>query len=179
MNKIMYLKRLEDFTPQKALKALKASLSEWDRRHIRLSTKELNYIQHGICDQKMIKYVVSIGDGLYQIVAIDNRSLNDKRRVSVVVDYFQLAGTRYEDKKYSIQLEEFTPEFALEVLKNYMSKHNSNRDILEIENLNCIQNGICDNNMIKYVVSTGYGIYQIAAIKEDNRIYVVVKYSQV
>ena len=47
--------------------------------------------------------------------------------------------------------------------------------------LNLICNGICDNNMIKYVVSTGYGLYQIVAVEESNKnlISVVAKYSQI
>ena len=93
MNTIMYLKRLEDFTPKVALKALQSEMLKSDQKHIRLSTSNLNRIKNGICDDHMIKYVVSIGDALYQIVAIDSMTMNDKR-VTVVVDYFQLCGTR-------------------------------------------------------------------------------------
>jgi len=176
----MYLKRLEDFTPKIALKALKNHMTATDRQHIKLSTKELNRIEHGISDDNMVKYVVSIGDGLYQIVAVDSRKLSNKP-VAVVVDYFQLAGTRRYEKEYSMQLKDFTPKIALEYLKECISEMDSRRARLNVRKFNLIQHGICDNNMIKYVVSTGYGLYQIVAIKAGNAnfISVVVTYSQI
>lgn len=180
MNTVMYLKRLEDFTPKVALKALKSYLFKADQSHIRLSTNNMNLISNGICDSGMIKYVVSIGDALYQIVAIDNHNMNDKR-VSVVVDYFQLCGTRRWAKEFSMKLENFAADSALNFLKECMSEFDSNRTRLTLGKFNRIRNGILDSNMVKYAVSTGYGLYQIVAIEESNKnlITVVVKYSQI
>lgn len=179
MNAVMYLKRLEDFTPRIAIKALKSYMPSADRKHIRISTKQLNLIQNGICDDHMIKYVVSIGDALYQIVAVNNHKCNEKP-VAVVVDYFQLSGTRRYAKEYSIKFEQFGyGDIALEYLKECITDNCSIYGRLALNSLNRIHNGICDRNMIKYVVSTGYGLYQIVAIEDKGIISVVVKYSQI
>ena len=179
MNTVMYLKRLKDFIPKVALKALKRYLSKADQRHVRLSISNINLINNGICDRGLIKYVVSIGDTLYQIVAIEDYNMNDKK-ISVVVDHFQLCGARRYAKKFSMKLENFTDDFALNSLEEYLSEFDSNRTRLTLGIFNRICNGIFDSNMIKYVVSTGYGLYQIVAIEEyPNSIIVVVKYSQI
>lgn len=179
MNTIMYLKRLEDFTPKVALKALKSYMSTGDKRHIKVYSHNLNRVLNGICDSQMIKYVVSIGDGLYQIVAVDSNKMSDDR-VSVVVDYFQLCGTRRWAKEFELNIKEFDSNVALGFLKECMSEFNSTRSRLCICSFNRINNGILDSTMIKYVVSTGYGLYQIVGIElTENLTSVVVKYSQV
>lgn len=179
MNAVMYLKRLEDFTPRIAIKALKSYMPSSDKKHIRISAKQLNLIRNGINDDHMVKYVVSIGDALYQIVAVDTRKCNQKP-VSVVVDYFQLSGTRRYAKEYSIKFEQFRyGDIALEYLKECITDNNSIYAGLALNRLNRIHNGICDSNMIKYVVSTGYGLYQIVAIEDKGIISVAVKYSQI
>lgn len=177
MNTIMYLKRLEDFTPKVALKALKSYMSTGDKRHIKVYSHNLNRVLNGICDSQMIKYVVSIGDGLYQIVAVDKMSDD---RISVVVDYFQLCGTRRWAKEFELNIKEFDSNVALGFLKECMPESNSNRSCLCLFSFNRINNGILDSNMIKYVVSTGYGLYQIVGIKlAKNLTSVVVTYSQI
>lgn len=179
MNTVMYLSRLEDFTPKVALKVLKKYMSTGDKRHIKVHSRNLNRVFNGICDNQMIKYVVSIGDGLYQIVAVDSNKMS-KDRVSVVVDYFQLCGTRQWAKEVELNIKKFDFNVALSILKESMSEYDSNRYRLSICNLNRINNGILDRTMIKYVVSTGYGLYQIVGIKlTKNLTSVIVKYSQI
>lgn len=179
MDTIMYLKRLEDFTPKVALKALKSYMSNSDLKHIRISTRNLNLIRDGICDCNMVKYVVSIGDALYQIVAIDSHKIKDER-VSVVVDYFQVCGIRRWTKELSMKLKDFKADSAFDFLRECMSEFDSSRARLTIGNFNLICYGICDSNMIKYAVSTGYGLYQIVAIEESNNLITVIgKYSQI
>lgn len=177
MNTVMYLERLEDFKPKVALKVLKSYLSKTDQRHIKLSVKNLNLVTGGICDSVMIKYVVSIGDALYQVIAVKEYRYN-RKRVAVAVDCSRLCGTRRWAKEFSMKLENFEADFALELLKEYMSGHDSNRNMLTLDSFNRIQNGILDSNMVKYVVSTGYGLYQIVAVEElsTNFISVVIKY---
>ena len=70
MNALMYLKRLEDFTPRVALRVINSYL-EPISKNIKIRKEQLNLVQNGICDSNMKKYVVSIGDALYQVVAVD------------------------------------------------------------------------------------------------------------
>ena len=181
MNALMYLKRLEDFTPRIALKLLNHYIKS-TYKNIKIRKGQLNLIKNGICDDRMKKYVVSIGDALYQIVAVDTYK-SGNNRVYVVVDSFQLCGTRRYAKE--LKLEERPKEFtftnveACNYLKECMPKLDSNRSRLYPDMLNHVNNGILDDNMIKYVLSTGYGLYQIVAIDDKGIISLVVKYSQI
>ena len=78
MNALMYLKRLEDFTSRIALKVLNHYIKS---PNIKIRKGQLNLIKNGICDSQMKKYVVSIGDALYQIV--EKRALNEMKRASL------------------------------------------------------------------------------------------------
>lgn len=182
MNSIMTLKRLEDFTPKVALKALNAYMAkENPSSNIRISLKNLNLIPKWD-DNKMIKYVVSIGDTLYQIVAVNTNKFGDTR-VSVYIDYLQLCGTRRWAKEIPRELENFTSDFALDYLKeclSCLSKDNSFYSKLCLDRLVKINNGILDSNMIKFVVSIDNALYHIAAIRVKENysfISVVVDYS--
>ena len=179
MNALMYLKRLEDFTPRVALRVINSYL-EPISKNIKIRKEQLNLVQNGICDSNMKKYVVSIGDALYQVVAVDPLV---NKPIYVVVDCFRLCGTR----RYSKELKpeerpekfKFTDIEACSYLKECMSKSDSNRSRLHPNIFTRVNNGILDDNMIKYVVSTGYGLYQIVAIDDKSRISLVVKYSQI
>lgn len=181
MNTLMYLKRLEDFTPRVALKVLNTYITS-TYKNIKIRKEQLNLVQNGICDSNMKKYVVSIGDALYQVVAVDSTKLEDKP-ISVVVDCFHLCGTRRYAKE--LKPEEKPKEFtfsnieAFKYLKECIPKEDSNHARLYPNTLNRVINGIFDDNMIKYVVSTGYGLYQIVAIDDKGIISLVVKYSQI
>jgi len=181
MKTVMYLKRLKDFTPEVALEALKSYMPETDRKSIRLSINNLNLIKGGYSDDFMIKYVVSIGDALYQIVAIDWYK-TDYKKVYVAVEVFQLCGIRRWSKKFCMPLEDFTSDFALDFFEETLSKDNSDTANLTFGSFNRIHNGIFDSNMAKYVLSKGYGLYQISAVrsfKNEKILTVIITYSQI
>lgn len=90
--KVMYLKRLEDFTPEVALAALKEHISKSNYIYDSLSINNLNLIQNGINDKNIIKYVLSVGYGIYQIVAIDTHSQTRiEKRVAIIVKHSALS----------------------------------------------------------------------------------------
>lgn len=164
MNPEMRLKRLEDFTPRIAKKALKRYISSADKKHIRISTKQLNLIRNGIHDSNMVKYVVSIGDALYQIVAIKSSCTVFEKPVSVNVRYFPLSETRRCCKECLIDISDDLCLLAYKYLKECIKPQQWEYEYLTLEKLNLIKNGICDGNMTKYVVSAGYTLYQVAII---------------
>ena len=156
------LNKLEDFTPKIALKVLQNYFSKADLNHISLSTSNLNLISNDMYDKRQIKYVVSIGDALYYIVVVHGYD----KQFYVDVGHSHLCGTRICAKEFVMKLEDFTYDFALNFLKECLHENISNRDKLIHARLNFIRNGILDSNMKKYVVNSGYDLYQIAALKE-------------
>lgn len=89
MRTVMKLERLEDFTQETALRALNIFTNN---SFSNLSAKNLHPIENGINDGNMIKYVLSIGDAIYQIVAIEDQNIlnpfNEKVKVQVEVTRF-------------------------------------------------------------------------------------------
>lgn len=163
---VMYLENLKEFTRSIALAALEQFAPQSDLSYVTLTTDQLNLINHGLYDHDMKKYVISIGDGLYQIVAYANDKLYaGGTGATVAVDYFQLCGVRRHAEEYKMKcLDYFTPDFAFDFfVEVWKPSHNR----LKPSNLQRINKGIFDSNMVKYVVSEGFMLYQIAAIKSE------------
>ena len=168
----MFLDRLEDFTPSVALRVLRRMIP----REVKVRKKNLNLLGNSDPD-RFIKYVVSIGDRIYQVVACDEYT----GKVRVVAKYSQLCGISKWVKECQISINNFDANMALKVFKDLKIMPYYDKLIL-LRNLFCIQNGILDDGMVKYVFNEpgSFGIYQIVGIKEGNsHISVVVKYSQV
>ena len=167
----MFLDRLEDFTPSVALRVLRRMIP----REVKVRKKNLNLLGDSDTD-RFIKYVVSIGDRIYQIVAWEEYV----GKVRVIAKYSRLCGIGGWSKECQISINDFDANMALQIFKDLKIRPYYHKLILR--NLSCIQNGILDDGMVKYVFNEpdSFGIYQIVGIKEGNsHISVVVKYSQI
>ena len=104
----------------------------------------------------------------------------DGTDVAVKVDFFQLAGVRRHAKEYEMRcLDEFTPDLAFDFFVEAWKPYHSRFTPWSLQR---IDNGMFDSNMVKYVVSEGYMLYQIAAIKskpDTNFVSVVSTASQI
>lgn len=169
MDAVMYISRLEVFTPEVVLEALEKYMSRSDWEHLKISTEQLNLIR-GPYDYDFKKYVISIGDGIYQIVAIDR---GEKRKV-VTVKYSQLSGIRGYIKEEKMELKDFSEDKARAFFEECLHEKSARPPIL-----NRIQNGILDSNIVKYVISEAYMLYQIAAIENNGITSLILKSSQV